>query len=73
MTRDISTGHAELAQKIIDEVGSDFLQKTFNRSAGAVSLWKKNGMPRLVEMYMQRTYPALRAFGGQGELGISRF
>ena len=73
MTRDLSTGDSALARAVINEVGADFLRKTFNRSAGAISLWKRNGMPEIVQMYLLSKYPNLKAFGGTGEMGISRF
>lgn len=72
MSNDCSSGNTKLAKAVIDEVGTEFLRKTFHRSPAAISLWKKNGMPKLVEMFLMNKYPALRAFGGEGELGISK-
>lgn len=70
--KDKSTGDVVTACAIIDELGSKFLQDTFHRSAGAVSLWKTNGIPTLIDMYLRQKYPDLRAFGGRGVDGISR-
>lgn len=65
------TGDTELATRVIGELGFQFLIKNSHRSKGAISTWKKTGMPRHYEMYLRSAFPQLRAFGGVGVPGLS--